>query len=114
MQRAFPLALVAAALLGDAAGAHGLAFYLLLASIVVLAHATLERYGTLVDLPGSAPALPVVRLQAALGVVALGLALLAAAVRAPVLGAAVPAIGLSALVAALALLVFQGALRLAK
>ena len=114
MQRAVPLALVASALAVDAAGAHDLAFYLLLASIIVLSHATLERYGRLVELPGSAPDLPVVRVQAVLGVVALALAVLAAAVRAPVVDGSVPALGLSALVASLALLLFQGALRLAK
>lgn len=114
VQRALPLAIVTAALLTDAAGAHALAFYLVLGAIVVLAHATLERYGALVDLPGSAPQVGVVRLQAALGVVALGLALLAAAVRAPALDGSVPALGFSALVASLGLLAFQGALRLAK
>jgi hypothetical protein len=96
-------------------GAHRLSFYLLLAAIVVLAIATLERYGQVVDLAGAVPDLTVARFQAALGGVALALALLAAAARAPVLGeATVPPIGLSALVGALGLLLLQGLARLAR
>jgi hypothetical protein len=115
VQRAAPLAVVAAALAADTLGAHRLAFYLLLAAIVVLAVATLERYGQVVESAGAAATLAVARFQAALGALALALALLAAAVRAPVLGeAAVPPIGLSALVGALGLLLLQGLARLAK
>lgn len=115
MQRAAPVAVVAASLFADALGAHRLSFYLLLTAIVVLAVATLERYGKVVESPGAAPELAVARFQAGLGVVALALALLAAAARAPVLGeAAVPPIGLSALVGALGLLLLQAVARLAK
>ena len=115
VQRGAPVAVVAAALLADAFGAHRLSFYLLLAAIVVLAVSTLERYGRIVELTGSASELAVARFQAGLGGVALALALLAAAARAPVLGdAAVPPLGLSALVGALGLLLLQAVARLAK
>ena len=106
------LVLLAAAA-ADRLGAHGLAFYLLLAAVVVTAHAALEAYGRLVELPGRAPELAAARLQTALGFSALVLVVVAAAARAPVLGdGSVPALGLSALVASLALLATQGALRL--
>jgi hypothetical protein len=106
--------LLLAAIGADSVAAHQLAFYLLLAAVVTTAHAALEAYGRLVELPGRAPGIAVVRLRAALGALALILVVVAAAVRAPVLAdGAVPALGLSALVASLALLVLQGALRLA-
>jgi len=99
----------------DAAGAHGLAFYLLLAAVVVIAHGALDAYGKLVELPGSARGLGAARLQATLYAVALLLALVAAAVRGPLLGAGeVPALGLSAVAGALAVLVVQAGLRLAR
>ncbi len=102
-----------AAVAADRLGAHNLAFYLLLAAVVVTAHAALQAYGGLVELPGSAPDLPSARLQTALGLCALVLVVVAAAVRAPVLGdGSVPPVGLSALVASLALLAAQSGLRL--
>ena len=114
MRRLAPLALLAAALAADLTGAHAVAFYLLLGAIVVTAHASLEAYGVLVDLPGDAAGLAVARFRVALAVVALALALVAAVVRAPVVGdGTVPALGLSAVVGALALLGLKGALRLA-
>ena len=88
---------------------------MLLAAIVALAVATLERYGRVVELARSAPELPVARFQAALGALALALAVLAAAARAPVVAdATVPPLGVSALVATLALLLLQAVARLAK
>jgi hypothetical protein len=106
------LVLLAAAAV-DRLGAHELAFYLLLAAVVVTAHAALDAYGRLVELPGRAPELGAMRLQAGLGFCALVLVVVAAAVRAPVLGdGSVPALGLSALVASLLLLATQGAVRL--
>ena len=115
MQRAVPVAFVASALLADTIGAHRVSFYFLLAAIVSLAIATLERYGRLVELGGRAPELAVARFQMCLGGIALALALVAAAARAPVLGeATVPAISISALVGALGLLLLQAAARLAK
>lgn len=115
VQRAAPVAIVASALLADAIGAHRLSFYLLLTAIVLLAVATLERYGRLVERAGGAAELTIARFQAFLGVVALALALVAAAARAPVLGeATVPPISLSALVGALGLLLLQAVARLAK
>lgn len=115
MQRRAPVAVVAAALLADAAGAHRLSFYVLLAAIVALAVATLERYGRLVDLAASSSELVVARFQAGVGVLALALALLAAAARAPVVAdATVPPIGVSALVGTLGLLLLQALARLAR
>ena len=106
--------LLLAAIATDAAGEHALAFYLVLAGVVVTAHAALEAYGRLVELPGTAPALAA-RLQSGLGVLALALVVVAAAVRAPAIGdGVVPTLGISALVGSLALLVLANALRLAR
>jgi hypothetical protein len=106
--------LLLAAIGADAVAAPQLAFYLLLAAVVTTAHAALDAYGRLVELPGRARGLWVTRLRATLGVLALALVVVAAAARAPALAdGVVPPIGLSALVASLALLVLQGALRLA-
>lgn len=105
--------LLLAAVASDRLEAHGLTFYLLLGALVATAQAALVAYGRLVELPGSAPALPAVRLQAALGLLALVLVVVAAAVRAPVLGdGSVPPVGLSALVASLALLLLQSSVAL--
>ncbi len=102
-----------AAVAADRLGAHGLAFYVLLAAVVVTAHAALEAYGRLVKLSGKAPELGAARFQAALALSALVLVVVAAAVRAPALGdGSVPALGLTALVASLALLATQRAVRL--
>jgi hypothetical protein len=107
--RAMAVLLLLAAIGADALGAQGVAFYLLLAAVVVTAHVALQAYGRLVDLPGAAPALAAARLNAALGVLALSLVLVAAAVHAH---GAVPPVGISAAVASLALLGLQGAVRL--
>jgi hypothetical protein len=107
--------LLLGAMSADAAGEHALAFYLVLAGVVTTAHAALQAYGHLVELPGNAPTLAVARLQSALGVLALALVLVAAAVRAPAVGdGVVPTLGLSALVGSLALLVLAGAVRLVR
>jgi hypothetical protein len=107
--------LLLGAIVADAAGEHALAFYLVLAGVVLTAHAALLAYGRLVELPGNAPALAAARLQSALGALALALLLVAAAVRAPVVGdGVVPALGLSALVGSLALLVLASVVRLAQ
>ena len=106
--------LLLAAIGADAVDSHQIAFYLLLAAVVTTAHAALDAYGRLVELPGRAPGVTVVRLRTALAVLALALVVVAAAVRAPAIAdGAVPAVGLSALIASLALLVVHGALRLA-
>lgn len=106
--------LVLAAIGADAVAAHELAFYLLLAAVITTAHAALEAYGRLVELPGRAPDIGLTRVRAALAVLALTLVVVAAAARAPVVpDGAVPPIGLSALVGSLALLLLHGALRLA-
>ena len=85
-----PVLLLLAAIGADALGAEGAAFYLLLAAVVVTAHAALDAYGHLVELPGTAPTLAAARLNAALGVLALSLVLVAAAVHAH---GAVPPVG---------------------
>lgn len=108
--RAMAVLLLLAAIGADTLGAQGAAFYLLLAAVVVTAHAALQAYGHLVELPGTAPTLGAARLNAALGVLALSLVLVAAAVHAH---GAVPPVGVSAAVASLALLGLQGAVRLA-
>ena len=105
-----PVLLLLATIGADTLGAEGAAFYLLLAAVVVTAHAALDAYGQLVELPGSAPTLAAARLNAALGVLALSLVLVAAAVHAD---GAVPPVGISAAVASLALLSLQGAVKLA-
>ena len=73
------------------------------------AHAALQAYGRLVELPGSAPALGAARFNAILGLLALSLVLVAAAVHAD---GAVPPVGISAAVASLALLSLQSAVKL--
>jgi hypothetical protein len=107
--------LLLAAIGADAAAEHALAFYLVLGGVVTTAHAALQAYGQLVELPANAPALVAARFQSALGACALAFVLVAAAVRAPaVADGAVPALGLSALVGSLALLVLAGALSLVR
>ena len=107
--RAMAVLLLLAAIGADTLGAHGAAFYLLLAAVVVTAHAALQAYGRLVELPGSAPALGAARFNAILGLLALSLVLVAAAVHAD---GAVPPVGISAAVASLALLGLQRAVKL--
>lgn len=107
--RGVAILLLLAAIGADALDAQSAAFYLLLAAVVVTAHAALDAYGHLVELPGAAPTLTAARLNAALGVLALSLVLVAAAVHAD---GAVPPVGISAAVASLALLGLQGAVRL--
>jgi hypothetical protein len=105
--------LLLAAVAADALGGHSLSFYLVLGAVVVTAHAALQAYGRLVELPGNSPAVAAARLQTALGVVALVLVVVAAAVRAPALdGAVVPPVGVSAVVASVALLLLQAVVRL--
>ena len=105
--------LLLAAVAADRLGGQSVSFYLVLAALVVTAHAALQAYGRLVELPGNSPALAAARLQAALGVLALVLVVVAAAVRAPTLdGAVVPPVGESAVVASVALLLLQAAVRL--
>jgi hypothetical protein len=105
--------LLLAAIGADAAEEHALAFYLVLGGVVTTAHAALQAYGRLVELPGSAPTIGAARVQLVLGACALALVLVAAAVRAPaVADGVVPALGLSALVGSLALLVLASAVSL--
>jgi hypothetical protein len=97
--------LVVGAAVADAAGAHGLAYYALVASVPVVALAALNGLGDILD--GSAAG-PHDRAVAALSALALPFVLLATAVRAPLLAdGAPPAIGVTAVVAALALFAVQ-------
>jgi hypothetical protein len=99
--RLLPVALVLAAAVFDGAGAHGLAFYALLAAVPAAAVAALECFGAALE--GSQE-----RLHALLWAVVLGLTVAGAAVRAPALSeGGVPALGRSALVACLAIFCIQ-------
>jgi hypothetical protein len=103
-RRALLLALLVAAPLADAAGAHGLAFWALLAGIPVGAAAALESFGAYLDDRDDV----VASLQALLWAPALVLLLTAAAARGPALPAAgVPALAVSALVGCLAVLALK-------
>ena len=100
-RRALPVALVLAAAAADGAGAHGLAFYALLAAVPAAAAAALESFGE--SLEGTTN-----RLHALPWAVVLGLTVTAAAVRAPALAeGVVPALGRSAVVACLAIFCVQ-------
>jgi hypothetical protein len=113
--RLLPGGLVLSVAAADAAGAHGLAFYLLLGAIAATAVSALNAYGALVELPGSARRVAVARLDTVLVVLGLALALVAAAARAPALAeGVVPPLGLSALAGALCVLLVRGAVALAK
>lgn len=100
-QGVLPVAIVALALLADAASLPSIAFYLLLASVpalVVAVLATLERM--LEEQAGTA--------CLALQVTALALVLLAAAARAPLRAeGAVPRVAVSAALASIAVLALQ-------
>jgi hypothetical protein len=94
--RVLPVLLVLGALGADAAGAHELAFVLLVASVPAAAVSALSLFGRLVELPG-------LRLETVLG----GLGLLCVVVAAAARGQApeastLPAIAGSAAVAAIA------------
>jgi hypothetical protein len=95
--------------LADAAGAHGLAYYVLLAAVAVTAIAALETFGNLVELAGTAGGLRLARWEAACSGCALALALVASAVRS---GGSVPPVGTSALLACLGVFTVQGLLAL--
>ena len=102
------ISLVLGAALADAAGAHGLAYYLLVGAVPVVAIAALSALGEVLD--GSAAA-PHDRAVAALSALVLPCVLLGTAVRAPLLSdGPPPAIGVTAVVACLALYAVQALL----
>jgi hypothetical protein len=102
---AISAALVLGAVLADGNGASGVALYLVLAAIVVVAVAALSFFGDLAE--GSADA-EAGALYVGLTTIALVLLVIGAAVHANTLdGTTVPALGASSLVAALALLGLQ-------
>lgn len=99
------ISFVLGAALADAAGEHGLAYYLLVGAVPVVAIAALSALGEVLD--GSAAA-PHDRAVAALSALVLPCVLLGTAVRAPLLtDGSPPAIGVSAVVACLALYAIQ-------
>ena len=100
--------LAVAALGADAAGAHELAYYLLVCAVPVAALAALAALGAILD--GSA-AEPADRGLAALSALALPFLLLAASTRAPLVAeAAPPAISVTALVCCLGVFALQALL----
>jgi hypothetical protein len=104
--RGLPVALVLAAAVADGVGAHGLAFYALLAAVPAGAAAALDAFGDSLAQGGS-------RLHALLWGVVLALTVVAAGVRAPALAeGTVPALGRSAVVACLAIFCVQALLGL--
>jgi hypothetical protein len=105
-RRWIPVALVLAAAAADGAGAHGVAFYALLAAVPAAAVSALEAFGEALDEPRA-------QLQALLWGIVLALTVTAAAVRAPLLDqGTVPALGRSAVVACLGVFCFQALLGL--
>ena len=96
-RRWIPVALVIAAAAADGAGAHGVAFYALLATVPAAAVAALQAYGEALEDARS-------RVHALLWAVVLALTVIGAAARAPALAeGSVPAIGRTAVVACLAI-----------
>jgi hypothetical protein len=103
MRRLLPLAPLAAALAADGAGAHRLAFYLLLLAVPAAVVAGLDRFAAVLD--GVAPPG-----QAVAGGIVVVLVVLSEAARGPHLAEnAVPALALSSLAVALALVSLQAA-----
>lgn len=97
--------LVLGAALADVSGHHGLAYYLLVTAVPVVAVAALSALGDVLD--GTA-AEPHDRGVAMLSALALPFVLLGTAVRAPLLAEGPPpAIGVTAIVAALAIFAVQ-------
>jgi hypothetical protein len=92
------IGLVLVAGLADAAGAHSLAFYLLVLAVPAIAAAALAALGAAFE-PGAGPAVGRAWIQAS----ALLLVLVSAAARAPVRDEGVPRLALSALVASVLL-----------
>jgi hypothetical protein len=100
-RRWIPVALVIAAAAADGAGAHGVAFYALLAAVPAAAVAALDAYGDSLEDERN-------RLHALLWGIVLVLTVTGAAVRAPVLAeGTVPALARSAVVACLAIFCVQ-------
>ena len=105
MLRVATAALVAGAAAADAAGAHELAYYLLVAAVPAAAVAALSAFGAILD--GSA-AEPADRTLAVLSALVLPFLLLATAVRAPLVpDVPPPAVGASALVGCLGVFALQ-------
>jgi hypothetical protein len=100
---AIPVGLVIAAAAADGVGAHGLAFYALLAAVPSAAVAALEAFGHVLDGAGE-------HLHAFLWTMVLALLVVGAAARAPeVTEGSVPTLARSSLVACLAVFCVQAA-----
>jgi hypothetical protein len=103
-RRVLLLALVAAAPLADAAGAHGLAFWALVAALPLGAACALASFGAFLDDRDDL----LTSLQALLWAPALVLLLAAAAARGPAIATAgVPRLGVTALIGCLAVLALK-------
>lgn len=103
-RRSLLAALLAAALVADAAAAHPLAFWALVAAVPVAAACALASFGAFLDAADDA----VVSLQALLWAPALVLLLTAAAARGPAAAAGeVPRLGQTALAGCLSVLVLK-------
>jgi hypothetical protein len=101
MARWTSVALVIAAAAADGAGAHGLAFYALLAAVPAAAVTALDAYGAALEDPRR-------RLHALLWAVVVALTVTGAAARAPVVSqGTVPALARTAVVACLAIFCLQ-------
>jgi hypothetical protein len=106
--RGLPVALVIATAFADAAGAHRLAFYALVAAVPATAVAGLSCLGEIVDSRLDGSRTPVGGAQGILWALALTLILVGAAARGPFVSQGVlPHVALSALVAALLTLGLQ-------
>ena len=106
-QRVATVALVLAAALADAAGAHGVAFYALVAAVPFGAAASLAAFDALLGRRDD----PVVALQTLLWALCLALDVAGCAARTPALEAGgLPAFARSTLSAALVLLAVKGSL----
>jgi uncharacterized membrane protein YoaK (UPF0700 family) len=106
-RRAIPVGLVVAAAAADGAGAHGLAFYALLAAVPAAAVVALDELGELLEGRHD-------QVHAVLWALVLALLVVGAAVRAPaVTEGAVPALARSALLACLGVFCVQAVLALA-
>jgi hypothetical protein len=114
LARVILIALIAAAALADAGGAHGAAYVLILCAVVAAAIQAVAGYLDLVREPEGFDTDPIARVQAILEALTVLLLVASAAVRSPALfDPGVPALGASALAGALAIQAIQCALYVA-
>jgi hypothetical protein len=113
LRRVLPAALVATAAFADLAGAHALAFYVLLAAVPAVAWCALLCLGDILDVRRDGNDDPVLSAQGVLWALLLLLVLVGEAGRGPsVTAGTVPTFATSALLACVAVCALQGALGL--